>query len=103
MDSTRNTKQNKQPFQVAPLIVGPANAVAVTGFNWRWVRDFWASRGRSFVGSGKKRGVPAAALLEELTRTGTESALPGVVRTEPANIDAAETVRQAIGVSRRRA
>jgi hypothetical protein len=103
MESIRNPKQNKQPLQVAPLIVGPANATAVTGFNWRWVRDFWASRGRRFVGAGKKRGIPAAALLDELARTEAEPALPSIARTEPEHVDAAEAVRQAIGVSRRRA
>lgn len=87
----------RQPLQVAPLIVGPANALAATGFNWRWVRDFWVARGRAFVGSGKKRGIVAAALLDELARAGTEcpSAIP---QREPELVDAAEAVRRAIGL-----
>lgn len=101
--STRMPTHKKQPFQVAPLIVGPANAVPLTGFNWRWVRDFWAGRGRAFVGSGKKRGIPASALLEELARTDVKPGLPSVARTEPALVDAADAVRQAIGVTRWRA
>jgi hypothetical protein len=93
----------RAPLQVVPLIIGPANAVAATGFSWRWVRDLWEARGRAFVGAGRKRGIPAAALLDELTRVGADPALPSVATAEPEPLDAAAAVRAAIGVSKRSA
>lgn len=94
-------KVMRAPLQVTPLIVGPANAVAATGFPWTWCRDFWAARGRAFVGAGRKRGIPAAALLDELARSGADAELPSVAKAEPDPVDAAEAVRRAIGVSKR--
>jgi hypothetical protein len=85
------------PVQVVPLIVGPANARAATGWPWRWCRDFWESRGRSFVGQGRKRGIPAAELLAELSRT--DAAALSVAPAPPA--DPAERVRRELGLSRR--
>jgi hypothetical protein len=102
MEHSRNSKPSRKVLTVTPLIVGPANALAATGFNWRWVRDFWSARGRTFVGAGKKRGIPAAALLDELADAGAES-LPPLAKVEAEPVDAAEAVRRAIGVSRRRA
>lgn len=92
----------RPPLQVVPLVIGPGNALAATGWPWRWCRDFWEARGRAFVGAGRKRGIPAAALLEELARVGADQTLPSVADAiEP--LDAAAAVRAAIGVVRRSA
>ncbi|HVY32567.1 MAG TPA: hypothetical protein VHB79_38785 [Polyangiaceae bacterium] len=97
-----DTKPQRKPLPpVAPLIVGPGNALPATGFPWRWCRDFWESRGRAFVGAGKKRGIPAQALLAELERTGAAPDLSSIVNSDIKPEDAAEAVRRAIGVSRR--
>lgn len=100
---TDQTPKRKQPLQVTPIIVGPGNALEATGFPWRWCRDFWESRGRAFVGAGRKRGIPAQQLLEELELAGADSALPTLADAAPEPVDAAEAVRRAIGVSRRQA
>lgn len=87
----------RPPVVVAPLLVGPANALAATGLPWRWLRDFWAARGRSFVGAGYKRAIPAAALLDELAASGVDPAGPPLADAAPA--DPAEVVRRALGLS----
>lgn len=54
---------------VAPLLVGPGNALLVCGAPWRWVRDAASSLGVPFVEHGRKRLIPAAALLDALSRS----------------------------------
>lgn len=84
--------------QVAPLIIGPANAAAATGFPWRWCRDFWQARGRKFVGHGRKQGIPAAAFLEELAdHDSSEPGLPESLSAE----QAADIVRRSLGLRKK--
>lgn len=89
----------RQAVQVVPIIIGPGNALAATGFAWRWCRDFWASRGRRFVGHGRKRGIVAAELLAELALSG--KSVRELMKDPVTPEEAAEIVRRAIGVSRR--
>jgi hypothetical protein len=80
-----------------PLLIGPANAEAVTGFNWRWCRDSAASLGVPFVGRGRKRAIRADLFVEALEQSGAVTtnvtrdaqrdapvALPSIVPTDPA-------------------
>lgn len=100
-DQRARNKAPRTPLQVMPLIIGPGNALAATGFLWSWCSAFWSARGRAFVGAGRKRGIPAQALLEELARGGADPELPSLAKIEPEPVDAAEAVRRAIGVSKR--
>src|SRR4029077_15074275 len=53
---------------IAPITIGPGNAVGMTGVSWRWLRDnagrlgvpIWRVRGKSMI--------PAAPLLRALER-----------------------------------
>jgi hypothetical protein len=53
-----------------PLLIGPANAEAVCGFNWRWCRDSAASLGVPFVGRGRKRAIRADLFIAALEQAG---------------------------------
>ncbi|MGC4091385.1 MAG: hypothetical protein QM756_26605 [Polyangiaceae bacterium] len=73
------TSKQVKPF---PIVIGPANAEAVTGFPWRWCRDQATALGIPFIGAGKKRGIRAELFIEALER--------GVVQTTPpASVDQA--------------
>jgi hypothetical protein len=49
-----------------PLIIGPKNAEAVTGFPWRWCRDTARRLCVPFIGHGRKQGVRADLFLAAL-------------------------------------
>jgi hypothetical protein len=85
--------------QITPLLIGPANAVAATGANWRWVRSTAAELGVPIVGHGRKQFVNAAAFMAALER-GVPTAEP-VADAVP--VDAAEAIRRALGKRRRAA
>ena len=53
---------------IAPLTIGPANAVGMTGVSWRWLRDNAERLGVPIWQVGGKRMIPAAALLRALER-----------------------------------
>lgn len=87
------TKDERQ-VKALPVLIGPKNAVAVTGFPWRWVRDQSAQLGVPSVGAGRKRAVRADLFVAALERA--------EVTTQPdaANEntgDAAAAVRALIG------
>lgn len=77
-----------------PLLIGPANAAAVVGAPWRWVRDTARALGVRFVGHGRKAFVPAAEFFAALERTGAD-------QVDAPELDPAEAVRTALGRSRR--
>jgi len=54
-----------------PIIIGPANAEACTGFPWRWCRDQAVALGLPFVGAGKKRGIRADVFVEAMEKSGS--------------------------------
>ena len=54
---------------VVPIAIGPGNALAVTGWPWRHVRDYATALGVRFIGAGRKRAIPAAAFFEAIERT----------------------------------
>ena len=51
---------------VAPLTIGPANAVEMTGVPWRWLRDNAGRLGVPIWRVGGKSMIPAAPLLAAL-------------------------------------
>lgn len=84
---------------VAPLLLGPANALAVVGAPWRWVRDTARELGVPTIGAGKKRFVPAAAFVAALEAAGKTQCVDDAA--EPETLDPAEAVRRALGRQRR--
>lgn len=74
-----------------PLIIGPLNAEAVTGFPYRWCRDTAARLGVPFVGAGRKRGIRADLFLAALERQPEEGPANN---TESVVVDPAEEVRE---------
>lgn len=65
-------KANPQSTPVAPLYVGPLNAVDVCGHPWRWVRSVAKQLGVPLItppGSSKTL-IPAQALIEALELAG---------------------------------
>ena len=90
-------KDQPNKIKCLPLLIGPANAEAVTGFNWRWCRDSAASLGVPFVGRGRKRAIRADVFITALEQSGTVTpavkrdierdaplSLPSVVPADPA-------------------
>jgi hypothetical protein len=75
--------------KVLPVLLGPKNTEAATGFSYRWVRDTATRLGVPFVGSGRKRAVRADLFLAALERE------PTVEEPQPTKpTDAAEHVRE---------
>jgi hypothetical protein len=83
---------------VAPLVVGPKNSEAATGWPWRWVRDTARALGVPIIGHGRKLGVRADQFLAALERLDQADVTPGgtIELTDPA-----EAVRRALGKRRR--
>lgn len=79
---------------VMPITIGPGNALAATGFPWRWVRDQAEALGVPFVGCARKRGVRADLFLAALEQQGAKPSTP-----EP--VDHAEQLRARLGKRRR--
>lgn len=87
--------------KVAPIIIGPANALAATGFPWRWCRDTAAALGVPFVGAGRKRGIRAdlfVAALETRQDVTGEREPEALIASDPA-----AAVRRMLGKTRRSA
>jgi hypothetical protein len=61
---------------VAPLTVGPGNAVLVTGLPWRWLRDFARRSGVPVWHVGSKSAIPAQQLLAALQREAEQQGQP---------------------------
>lgn len=55
--------------KAVPVLIGPKNCEAATGFPWRWVRDTSARLGVPFVGAGQKRAVRADLFVAALERS----------------------------------
>ena len=55
-------------YAIAPITIGPANAVGMTGVSWRWLRDNAARLGVPIWRVGGKSMIPAAPLLHALER-----------------------------------
>lgn len=87
--------------QLSPLVIGPGNALEMTGFSWRWCRDHWQARGLPFVGAGKKRGIPGhlflAALEQQPALAPTVHDAPEQTATVVSASDAAAQVRALLG------
>jgi hypothetical protein len=79
---------------VAPLFIGPANAIAVTGCPWRWVRDRAVELGVPILGTKKKGVINAAAFVAALE---CGSAAPNHDLEAPPS-DAAEQLRRRLGL-----
>jgi hypothetical protein len=86
---------------VTPIIIGPKNAEAATGWPWRWVRDTARALGVPVIGYGKKLGVRADLFIAALERVGPGAVAPD--GTLDLGDDAAEAVRRALGKRRRSA
>jgi hypothetical protein len=88
----RDNEPKSKPRHVAvlPVLLGPKNTEAATGFTYRWVRDTAARLGVPFVMAGRKRAVRADLFLAALER---EQEPAREVRTKPALADPAEQVR----------
>lgn len=100
---TDEIPKRKPRAAVIPLLLGPANCEAAVGLPWRFVRDHAPELGVPIIGTGRKRCVRADLFIEALERSGTRADLPSVAKAEPEPLDAAEVIRRAIGVGRRRA
>lgn len=97
---TDPTPKRKPRAVAIPLLIGPANAEAVTGFPWRWCRDTAAALGLGFVGHGRKRALRADAFIaalerQPITQDVTASAPPAPPTIAPA--DPAAHVRSLLG------
>lgn len=99
---TDPTPKRKTRAAVIPLLLGPANCESAVGLPWRFVRDHAPELGVPIIGTGRKRCVRADLFIEALERSGAGD-LPSLAKAEPEPLDAAEAVRRAIGVTRRRA
>lgn len=66
--SSKPLKIKPATVTTLPLLLGPANTEAATGFSYRWVRDTASRLGVPFVGAGRKRAVRADLFLEALER-----------------------------------
>jgi len=53
---------------IAPITIGPSNAVGMTGVSWRWLRDNAGRLGVPIWRVGGKSMIPAAPLLRALER-----------------------------------
>ena len=53
---------------IAPITIGPGNAVGMTGVPWRWLRDNAGRLGVPIWRVGGKSVIPAAPLLQALER-----------------------------------
>src|SRR5262245_47643898 len=51
---------------IAPITIGPGNAVGMTGVSWRWLRDNAGCLGVPIWRVGGKSMIPAAPLLRAL-------------------------------------
>ncbi|MEI9940501.1 MAG: hypothetical protein WDO69_25075 [Pseudomonadota bacterium] len=82
---------------VTPVILGPANSEAATGWSWPFVKARARELGVPVVGTGKKLGVPAAAFL-----TALERAAQAITLQEPPALSTEEIAAQVRSVLGRR-
>ncbi len=66
----RKPDEVKPRASVLPLIIGPANAEAATGFPWRWCRDTAVALGVPRLGHNKKGGIRADLFVAALEKNG---------------------------------
>ena len=57
---------------IAPITIGPGNAVGMTGVSWRWLRDNAERLGVPIWRVGGKSMIPAAPLLRALERVAAQ-------------------------------
>lgn len=87
---------------VAAMFVGPENAIALTGHNWRWCRDTARRFGVPILrpAGSAKSAIPAGLFAEVLARHGaprrTEAIAP-----EPGSADELELMRRQVRDARR--
>ena len=80
--------------RVAPLLIGPANAIQACGVGWEWVADQCVRLRVPFLGTSKKRVVNAAAFLAALE---SEQATPQAETPAPTTPD---EIRRRLGIAR---
>lgn len=80
---------------IAPITIGPGNAVDMTGVSWRWLRDNAERLGVPIWRVGGKSVIPAVPLLQALARE--------AARQEPRELsdeEERETLRRQLGMER---
>ena len=60
------TQTRRADAVIAPITIGPGNAVGMTGVSWRWLRDNAGRLGVPIWRVGGKSMIPAASLLPAL-------------------------------------
>ena len=80
---------------IAPLTIGPGNAVEMTGVSWRWLRDNAERLGVPIWRVGGKSMIPAGPLFEALQR----EAAPKEPR-ELSDAEERENLRHQLGMQR---
>lgn len=86
---------------MAPVLLGPANALAATGASWRWVRDAAAELRVPLLKHGKKQFVDAAAFVAALRKAQAagDAPRPEGQEDEPMSVEeAAAIIRNRIGL-----
>ncbi len=94
-------KRTEPKVKTLPVLLGPANSEAATGFPYRWVRDTAARLGVPFVGAFRKRAVRADLFVAALEKNSIvddelQDEKPAIVSADPA-----AAVRAMLGVRRR--
>lgn len=83
-----------------PLLIGPKNAEAVTGFSWRWCRDAARRLAVPFVCHGRKRAIRADLFLAAL-ESERDSAAGATEHEQLAPHDVSSRIRSMLGKTRR--
>jgi hypothetical protein len=82
---------------ILPIVIGPANCLAATGWPWRWIRDTAPRLGVPLLVVGRKQGVRADLLLAALERAGATATS---AEQPMAHADPAEAIRRSLGLRR---
>jgi hypothetical protein len=96
------SKPNSQSTPVAPLFIGPLNAVDVCGHPWRWVRNVAKQLGVRMItppGSSKTL-IPAHELVAALERAGKLHEPEAPIMPEPGSADELAAMRSKLSLRR---
>jgi hypothetical protein len=80
---------------IAPITIGPGNAVGMTGVSWRWLRDNAGRLGVPIWRIGGKSMIPAAPLLRALEREAAQQE-----SREPTDEEVRQRLRSQLGMER---